>query len=77
MMFEIVMNMPVRDGAMVHRIICQHPAVNLDAFTKELQTKDYVIVDEFYPDQLGKYANHGQIALNHRYVGKIKEWKTK
>jgi hypothetical protein len=39
---------------------------------------DFVIVDEFYPDPVTKaYKSHGLIALNHRYVGKIKQWDRK
>lgn len=81
MKFEIIMNMPVRGSlenktpALVHRLICEHPATSLEQFTKELQTKDYVIVDEYYPDPQTKvYINSGTIALNHRYIGKIKTW---
>lgn len=82
MMFEIIMNMPVRSTKdrppeLIHRIICYHKANTLDEITKELQTKDYLTVDELYPDEQGNFKNHGPIALNHRYIGKIKEWRPK
>jgi hypothetical protein len=88
MRFEIIMNMPVRGTAsrspesapsshLVHRIICEHEAHNLEWFLAEFQKKDFVIVDEFYPDPTGQYVSHGPIALNYRFIGKIKEWARK
>jgi len=90
MKFELIMNMPVRgivnrstseaapSNPLVHRIICEHSAPNLEWFLAEFQKKDFVIVDEFYPDAAtGQYASHGPIALNYRYIGKIKEWARK
>jgi hypothetical protein len=83
-------NMPVRgivnrstseaapSNPLVHRIICEHSAPNLEWFLAEFQKKDFVIVDEFYPDAAtGQYVSHGPIALNYRYIGKIKEWARK
>ena len=81
MMFEIIMNMPVRGNhdvkgqpALIHRIVCSHPAESLEEITAELQTKDYIIVEEWYPNQSNVYENFGPIALNHRFIGKIKLW---
>ena len=77
MMLELIMNMPVRaSNAPVHRIVCQHKAKSLQEFTMELQQTDFIIVEEFYPEAHSTiYVNHGPIALNHRFIGKIKEWK--
>ena len=77
MMFELILNMPVRaSNAPVHRIVCQHKAKSLQEFTMELQQTDFIIVEEFYPDKnTAVYTTHGPIALNHRFIGKIKEWK--
>lgn len=76
MMFELIMNMPVRaSNAPVHRIVCQHKATSLRDFTMALQETDFLIVEEFYPEpHSSTYTSHGPLALNHRYIGKIKEW---
>lgn len=76
MMLEIIMNMPVRaSDALVHRIVAKHPAKTLYEFIDILHKVDFVIVEEFYPRPHGsEYVGHGLIALNHRYIGKVKEW---
>lgn len=75
MRFEIIMNMPVRGGDAVHRLIVEHPAKSLSEFAHELMNIDFIIVEEFFPGKFSKeYESHGLVALNHRYVGKIKEW---
>lgn len=76
MRFEIIMNMPVRRGDLVHRLIVEHPAKSLVEFINELTEYDFVIVEEFFPDQvLGAYKSNGPIALNRRVVGKVKKWE--
>jgi hypothetical protein len=83
MRFEIIMNMPTRGGIdkisePVHRLVVDHPSKSLEEFVHVLMNYDFVIVDEFYPDPVTKaYKSHGLIALNHRYVGKIKQWDRK
>lgn len=92
MRFEIVMHMPVRGSEkrdepprqipqavpLIHRLIVEYPCTDLEDFVQVLQTNDFVIVEEFFPDQYTKsYVSHGHIALNHRYIGKIKEWDRK
>lgn len=76
MMLEIIMNMPVRaSNAPVHRIVARHPKKTLQEFIDLLHMVDFVIVEEFYPPAGGgDYINHGPIAINHRYIGKVKEW---
>jgi hypothetical protein len=89
MRFEIVMHMPVRGNEkredsrgvpqpvpLIHRLIVEHPAETLEDFLDILQNFDFVIVEEFFPDPYTKaYTSHGYIALNHRYIGKIKQWE--
>jgi hypothetical protein len=79
MMFEIIMNMPVRaENALVHRIICSYPVESLGDVVDDLNQTDFLVVDEWYPNkQTGQFENHGPIALNRRFVGKIKEWSNK
>ena len=73
MRFQITMNMPSRSGNAVHQIIGEHPATTLEAFVRELSTNDFVIVEEFYRRAESRsYDSHGQIAINHMFVGKIK-----
>ena len=47
-------------------------------FAHELMNIDFIIVEEFFPGKFSKeYESHGLVALNHRYVGKVKEWDRK
>jgi hypothetical protein len=76
--FEIIMNMPVRDGALIHRIIVTHSSANADAFMRQLSDYGYIVVDEWYPDPKTRvYENHGPIAINYSVVGKVKIWDGK
>jgi hypothetical protein len=75
MMFEIIMNMPVRAAnTLVHRIICSYPVESIGDLVDDLNNTDFIVVDEWYPNEQNQMQNHGPIALNRRYVGKIKEW---
>jgi len=61
---------------LIHRLIVEHPSNSLSEFVRVLQTNDFVVVEEFFPDPHTKsYASHGLIALNHRYIGKVKQWE--
>jgi hypothetical protein len=91
MKFEIILNMPVRpkantsvkanepnrDGALVHRIVCEHPADNVGALMAKAADDGYVVVDEYYPDNSRLYTNHGPIALSYTVIGKVKFWDGK
>jgi hypothetical protein len=71
------MNMPARSGGAIHQIVGEHPSQSLEEFIRALETREFVIVEEFYKDaEAGKSANVyysvGSVAINHRYVGKIK-----
>jgi len=76
--FLVTMNMPARSGGPVHQIICDYPANNLAGFCEALESHDFLIVEEFYRNmEMGptndSYYSVGLTALNHRYVGKVKE----
>jgi hypothetical protein len=83
MRFEIIMNMPVRGNdaqppALIHRIIIEYPCNGLVEFLNETIDDDFIIVEEFYPGKFSKeYESHGLVALNRRYIGKIKQWERK
>jgi len=82
MMFEVIFTIPTRStkeraAELLHRVIVYHPSNSLEEMTHELQQRDFIIVEEMYPNHAGEYENHGAIALNHRYIGKIKEWRPK
>jgi hypothetical protein len=68
------MNMPVKSGAPIHQIMCEHPqAKTVEEFIYVLGQNDFIIVDEYYKDNNSSlYYNAGKIALNYRYIGKIK-----
>lgn len=84
-MFEIIMHMPVRPkrddpvgSNLVHRLVCSYPVESIGEIVDDLNQTDFLVVDEWYPDEYTKeYKNHGPIALNRRFVGKIKEWSNK
>ena len=73
MRFLITMNMPSYSGNAVHQIQAEHSAKSLEDFADALTQNDFVIVEEFYRDQQTKEDySRGFMAINHRYVGKIK-----
>ena len=73
MRFIITMNMPAKSGVSIHQIICEHGAKDLSNFVEALSANDFLIVEEFYKDpQVGTYYSVGHVALNYRFVGKVK-----
>lgn len=73
MRFLITMHMPSREGNSVHQIHAGHDSESLDDFVETLCNNDFVIVEEFYRNQYdNQYYSRGKIAVNHRYVGKVK-----
>jgi hypothetical protein len=78
MRFEIIMNMGTRNGEPVHRLVVEYPCTGVIDFLNQTIDDDFIVVEEFFPDPVTKaYKNHGLVALNRRYVGKIKEWDRK
>ena len=84
MMFEIIMHMPVRPkkddtigSNLVHRIVCSYPVQSIGEIVDDMNQTDFLVVDEWYPNEQSQYTNHGPIALNRRFIGKIKEWTNK
>jgi hypothetical protein len=73
MRFLITMNMPSAAGNFVHQMNAEYPVDTLEGFVDALTTNDFVVVEEFYKDP---YKNtdysRGFVAINHRFVGKIK-----
>jgi hypothetical protein len=65
--------MPSYSGNSVHQINAEYPVDSLEGLVKALSTHDFIIVEEFYKDRLdAEYYSRGHVAINHRYVGKIK-----
>ena len=85
MRFEVILNMPVRGDpdssrppALIHRLVVDHSATCLEEFCEALMKYDFIIVEEFFPSKFNKeYESHGPIAINHHYIGKVKEWDRK
>jgi hypothetical protein len=76
MRFEMIMNMPTKRGDLIHRLVVEHPSNSVVEFVNELTEFDFVIVEEFFPDEVTKaYKSHGLAAINRRFVGKIKQWE--
>jgi len=74
MRFLITMNMPSYTDNLVHQMHVEHKSSNsLEDFVRVLNENDYVIVEEFYKDRYSaNYISRGNVAINHRYVGKVK-----
>ncbi len=74
MRFLVTMHMPSYSGHLVHQMQVEHKeSASLDDFVNALNNNDYIIVEEFYKDRTdAEYYSRGHVALNHRYVGKVK-----
>mgnify|MGYP003332374626 FL=1 len=74
MRFLVTMSMPSYSGNLVHQMQVEHAASkSLDDFVGALTNNDFVIVEEFYKNPMSDdYNSRGFVAINHRYVGKIK-----
>lgn len=78
MKFLLTMNMPARSGVPIHQIICDYPAESVADFCDALERHDFLVVEEFYRNSeagpnVDSYYSVGLTALNHRYIGKVKE----
>ncbi len=73
--FLITMNMPARHGNQVHQVIGDYPVESLQELVEALATEEFIVVEEFYKKpNSNDYRSVGCIALNHRFVGKVKEF---
>lgn len=74
MRFLVTMHMPSYSGHLVHQINAEHSISNsLEDFVSALTENDFVIVEEYYRDpETGSENNRGKLAINYRFVGKIK-----
>ena len=67
------MNMPSYSGNLVHQLNVEHESESLEDFIDALTKNDFVVVEEFYRDpKASTDYSRGHMAINHRYVGKIK-----
>jgi len=74
MRFLVTMNMPSFNNNLVHQVNVEHAASKtLEDFITALTDNDFVLVEEFYRDPTtGLENSRGQLALNYRFVGKVK-----
>lgn len=74
MRFLVTMNMPSFSNNLVHQVNVEHAESNsIEEFIAALTENDFVVVEEFYRDPTtGTENSRGMLALNHRFVGKIK-----
>ena len=73
MRFLVTMNMPSYTNNLVHQMAVEHASGSLKEFIDVLSSEDFIIVEEFYKNPNDGVAySRGFVALNHRYVGKIK-----
>lgn len=74
MRFLCTLNMPSFNNNLVHQVNVEHAESNsMEEFIEALTNNDFIIVDEYYRDpQTGTENNRGKLALNYRFIGKIK-----
>lgn len=74
MRFLCTLNMPSFSNNLVHQVNVEHAESNsIEEFIGALTENDFVLVEEFYRDPTtGTENSRGMLALNHRFVGKIK-----
>lgn len=74
MRFLVTMNMPSFNNNLVHQVNVEHAESNsLEDFIGALTDNDFILVEEFYRDpQTGTENSRGKLALNYRFVGKVK-----
>ena len=74
MRFLVTMNMPSFSNNLVHQVNVEHAeSKSLEDFVTALTDNDFVLVEEFYRDPQTRSENsRGMLAINHRFVGKIK-----
>ena len=73
MRFLLTLNMPSASGNLVHQVNAEYPVDSLEAFVEALTHNEFVIIHEYYRDQNTREdINRGFVAINYRYVGKIK-----
>jgi len=74
MRFLITMNMPSYSNNLVHQMTVEHDSKSLEAFLEALSSNEFIIVEEFYKDPRANadYYSRGHVALNYRYIGKVK-----
>lgn len=74
MRFLVTMNMPSFNNNLVHQVNVEHAESNsIEDFIAALTDNDFILVEEFYRDpQTGTENSRGKLALNYRFVGKVK-----
>lgn len=78
MRFMIMMHMPQRaasaanPGTFVHQIFVEHPSRDLRSFIHTILQDEIIIVKELYKDPNAKLEIGEDIALNFRYIAKVK-----
>jgi len=76
--FLITMHMPsANPNYLVHQVIADHPAVNIDEFCDALNDNAFIVVREFYyvDDRRAggekRWQNRGEKIINTHHVGKV------
>ena len=78
MRFMIMMHMPQRSaspanpGTLVHQIFVEHSSPDLRSFVQTILDNEYIIVKELYKDPDAKFQTGEEIAINYRYIAKIR-----
>lgn len=78
--YKITLNMPSKRGAMVHQVLCIHPADTLLELMQQWRDEGFIIVTELYNQDDGKLAPNGEIALTDMIGAKVsylteREWQ--
>lgn len=69
---------PTEPGSGLQQIYGEHPCTTMEELVRELHTKDYILVREFFVrtkfDKTKWNEDRGYIILNVQLIGKVKEF---
>jgi hypothetical protein len=74
MKFFLTLNIPTKNG-MSHMIVGEHPAKSIEEFQEALHREDFLLVEEWQPQDYGEMRNEGKLLLNHQLIGKVRVYK--
>lgn len=72
MRFLVTMNMPSRNGSLVHQVTCEHQSNSIEQFSEMLNDYTHITVTELYRNKSNNWYSVGPIILNSNMVGKVK-----
>jgi hypothetical protein len=73
MRYFFTVRIPSRNGVQVQQIEAEHPASTIGELAQELNTKDFIVVNEMWADRTtGESTDNGPIILSCRAMLKVR-----